>query len=144
MGKRATPAQDKLAAFVAGEFRKDLTAEQIRALGVPSNVISDAELGAALHRDRIRRDDAYDDPMASYDRRGLLNALAWLAAAAQAAPADLICEEAMDMLAELDERYGEDGPPWVYAAADWARRHICDTHAMRADVAISGVGRTDG
>lgn len=49
----------------------------------------------------------------------------------QPAP-DLICEDAMDMLAELDERSGEDGPPWAFAAAEWARDHVCDQHAMRS------------
>ena len=136
MGERATPAQDKLAAFVAGEFRKDLTVAQIRALGVPRHVHSNFELEAALQRDQHATPHVLED-MAAYDRRVLLNVIAWLAAAAEAAPADLICEEAMDMLAELDERYSEDGPPWVYAAAEWARRHVCDRHAT---VTPSGVG----
>ena len=48
----------------------------------------------------------------------------------------LTCEDAQEMLFDLDERYGEDGPPWVYAAAEWARSLVCDAHAMRSEPSV--------
>lgn len=64
------------------EERERLTIEAIRALGVPASVISDYELWGALLRDRDQAPERTFDgdvPVAVYDRRGLLNVLAWLA-----------------------------------------------------------------